>query len=399
MDIFLPEECFVCCTNLADPPGIFSCLECASLTGFCPAHAVAHQAETGHAKFALITTGETLTAILLEPSGSFQTLPSADHPELARLAKLRRYPADVFLPYPDMPRRPIVAGFFNLGNTCYLNSNLHVLFAMPEFVEYCLSEDCGRAGPLGFEFRRLVTELVTGRRQPLINGRLRLVLDIDHEEYLRPEPMDSIEFFNYLFSTIRRYLPDAPLSLAEFDEFVDVACASCGHTTRSSGSKSAHAIVIEPAETKRSLITDDIDRMLDRFCRFQKSGWCCPTCGGRTNNCTRSIAPAPKYLFVNNQLDFGTREPDVRFKRNLVLTLDPDDLRIGFASSGTARYRMIAFMQHVGRWAKFGHDTAFMREGDHWITFNDGDVTIVPNIHRQVVFGHQYLYLYSRIDE
>jgi ubiquitin C-terminal hydrolase len=82
-----------------------------------------------------------------------------------------------------------------------------------------------------------------------------------------------------------------------------------------------------------------------------------------------------------------------------VLTLDPDELRIGFADTGPARYRMIAFMHHHGRWALYGHDIAFVREDDHWIKFDDGEVTVVPNIQRHVVFGRQYLYLYRRIDE
>jgi uncharacterized UBP type Zn finger protein len=399
MDVFLPEECFDCYTTLADPPGVFSCLECSVLTGFCPAHAVAHQAAAGHSTFALITTAKMPTAVRLSSSGSFQTLPSADHPEPTRLASLRRYPAYVFDPCPEMPRRPLVSGFFNLGNTCYMNSNLHVLFAIPEFVKYCLSENCGKAGPLGSEFRRFVTELVNGTRQPLINGRLRFAIDVDRTEYLQPNPIDSVEFFDYLFGIIRRDLPDAPLSLTEFNEIVNVTCTSCGKTTRISESKSVHAIVVEPLGTGTRLMTDDIHRMLDRFCRSQKSDWCCPACGSCANESSRSIDAAPKYLFVINQLDVGPREPDARYKRNLVLTLDPDELRIGFASSGPARYRMIAFMHHSGRWAKYGHDIAFMREDDHWIKFNDSDVTVVQNIQRQVVFGQQYLYLYSRIDE
>jgi hypothetical protein len=117
------------------------------------------------------------------------------------------------------------------------------------------------------------------------------------------------------------------------------------------------------------------------------------------NESFRSIGTVPKYLFVINQLDFGPRERNARHKRNLVLTLDPDELRIGFASSGPARHRMIAFMHHSGRWAKYGYDIAFIREDDHWIEFDNSDVTVVRNIQQQVAFGRQYLYLYSRSDE
>jgi ubiquitin C-terminal hydrolase len=306
----------------------------------------------------------------------------------------RRYPAFVFTSASEAIRKPLIAGFFNLGNTCYFNSNLHVLLSIPEFVDYCLTEDCKATHQIGFEFHRLVTELAFGRHITLINGRLRLAIDADEPSLLDPKPTDSVYFFQYLFRTIRRYLPLAPLHLSEFTILTAVHCQSCRQTFQIGREEAVYVLPIEPIIVTREEIRDSLPAMISRWAHFRQA---CPKCNQPGGEFTRKLARAPQYLFVNNQLDYG--EGEERFKRKMVLDLDTEALHIGFVEGETdVVYRLKSFMHHNGRWAKYGHDVAFVRYDDGWLKYSDEVVDEIPDIGSKVVFGEQYLYLWERLN-
>jgi ubiquitin C-terminal hydrolase len=386
----LPEERFECCTIANDPPGTFVCLRCPKYVGFCLSHSAQHVQATGHVVFALVRPKREPSDVQFDPSGaSYLRLGRCSH---RRLRDFRRYDSYVFRVNSKAIRRPLVAGFFNLGNTCYFNSNLHVLFAIPEFVAFCLSGDCASANRLGFE-------LVRGAHPQLINGRLRQALDADAPAFLLANPIDSVEFFNYALRTIRRYLPDCPLRLAEFETTRSIVCSSCGASVPIDDEIAVPALVIEPRAVGRKLQTDTIEEMIARACCIPRNTWACPQCGSAGGMCNRRIKVAPNYLFINNDLDYGTRVPDRRYKRSLVLEMDPDELHLAGVLAGGAdpAYRLTAFMDHKGKWALWGHDISYVREGEHWIRFDDEDVRELRSLRGKVVFGQQYLYLFEKI--
>jgi ubiquitin C-terminal hydrolase len=328
--------------------------------------------------------------------GGWSPLRFSDYPVAEIWLDYARYPHHVFEVHEDSVRRPGIAGFFNLGNTCYYNSNLHVLLSMREFVDYSLTNDCKNSHVIGFELNRFVSELINGRHGVLINGRLRLAIDADHPEYLRPDPIDSVEFFHYFYQTIRRYVPHAPLSLTEFDVVTEAQCAKCGQTVSIGRENALYFLPIEPDVVTWESITDSLPAMIGRWATYTRTDWECPACHCRGGEFHRKILKAPKYLYINNQLDYG--EPDEgRFKRAMALNLDTEALHIKSEAEPDVVYRLMSFMNHVGRWAKWGHDISFVRVGGEWITFNDASAVIVPDIRSAVRFGEQYLCLWERV--
>jgi uncharacterized UBP type Zn finger protein len=398
MALELPEECFHCYFVCDQDPGIFTCLSCADQAGLCLAHALTHLADTGHELYVQVTPGSH-SLCRLDASGSITTLDPSTNCEYGSLysdRELITYPSDIWKPLADEDslRRSWVAGFYNLGYTCYTNSTLQVMLAIREFSEFCLTSACSQSGPLGFEFNRLLSALSTGNSLSLVNGRLRKQIALDSPDYLNTAPQDSVDYFHYLTATIRKYIPGAPLSLSEFDLRTDTKCQSCGKTV-SSLENAVKLITIEPAELGKSTQLDDIDDMSAPPVSVINLDWDCPDCHRRKANVCKQIVSAPKYLFVVNALDIGSRDPDCRYKRDLKLALDPDCLCLSsFVESGEAVYELLAFTHHQGRWSKYGHDISYVRHDGVWVEHNDAVMRKVEDIKKHVVFGKQYLYLY-----
>jgi hypothetical protein len=119
--------------------------------------------------------------------------------------------------------------------------------------------------------------------------------------------------------------------------------------------------------------------------------------------CSGKIVNPPRYLLVNNCLDTGGVTNNARFKRSLVLELDPDVLDLSeFVVEGRAVYRLLAFADHEGEWAKMGHDIAYVRDGSGvGDQLDDSQVYRIGStgeLMREVAFGQQYLYLYQLVD-
>jgi hypothetical protein len=199
------------------------CLECSPLTGYCFSHAISHLTLTKHDLHALVRPAEPPTLVSLAPSGSFSFVREF-HPAVAELCLTRRYDPSVFHAPAGRPRRALVAGFPNLGCTCYLNANLHLFLAIPEFAAYCLTDSCASASALGFELHRFVGELVRGRHAPVSPRLLRIALNAGAPQYLLPAPIDSTEYFEHFFKTVRERVPAAPLDLAEFTLLSVIEC-------------------------------------------------------------------------------------------------------------------------------------------------------------------------------
>ncbi|KJH51075.1 UBA/TS-N domain protein [Dictyocaulus viviparus] len=63
-------------------------------------------------------------------------------------------------------------------------------------------------------------------------------------------------------------------------------------------------------------------------------------------------------------------------------------------SDGSGKYRLVAFISHMGSSPHSGHYVAHVKKDDRWILFNDEKVAISQNPPRQLA----YLYLFQRAD-
>ena len=414
LSLFMPEECSLCYHMRTDEGGVYSCLHCDDPVGFCPTHAKQHAVGEHQYFLHTISPGSKGECVKFESGESKavekESLPPECADRLARLDTYRRYPPyawEMNCGFPnatwgvhnDLSREiPGIHGFFNLGNTCYCNSTLHMLFGISPFVKYCLTDECRLANKLGFEFHRFVKEMMEGTHHALNNGRLRLALDEEETQYLRPDPQDSQDYVRYVVNYIRTKLPDAPLSLIEFERHTTVKCDKCGAVDDVSREKNARFLEIEPAIADKSKTAyEDINDMIKRVSEFKRSDWVCPKCGATGGTCYVKIVKAPKYLIIHNSLDRDA-EDGGRFKQPMRLTnLDPDELMIPM-ERGRGVYKLKAFMDHKGAVAIDGHDIAYMRKRDKWICFNDDLVTELPCDSLSVVvpLGTQYFYLWKR---
>lgn len=392
------NECEICYHFDDDEGGVYECLVCHRI--FCDKHRDIHQQETNHSDFKqhLKTLDPNIKEDIIDNSPS-----------------------------------SMVSGFQNLGNTCYFNSNLHVLFAIDEFVNYCLTDECdNRVIPsedkiehqLGHQLHRFLVALHKGDRLFMRPSLLREAIDVDSPEYLNPRPQDSIDFFNYMITTIKKKLgfPETHLNLTEFD-FVDtITCSNCSKTftslnTRKNNQASDpfYCFIIKPRQHPDECdepVQLNLDEMIDDRCNyafknisetdlkgFKRLNWTCPNCQCHEGTIARKIKNAPKYLFINNRLDHGSREKDTRKKLKANLEFDINNLDISrHVLEGNGKYELIAFMHHMGRWAKWGHDISYVRKsGSDNIFYKFNDLVVKEvDVRTNVEFGKQYLYLFKQ---
>ncbi|OHT14945.1 hypothetical protein TRFO_14591 [Tritrichomonas foetus] len=378
------NECQECYVLETDEEGVYKCDTCGKV--FCQGHREDHRKSANHSTFTHIKSDDPFFF-------------SED---------------DKFTTNSEQIYSPMVSGFANLGCTCYFNSCLHVLFSINELVNYFLSDECDQVNELGHQFHRFVTELNKGSRPKLQNSLLRNEVDRDNEKYLRSDPQDSIEFFDYLYSTIHQKLPDSNIdNLLEFSFSDTLQCKHCSQVFTEKVHNVRFLKVKPGLPFQSGRMSLNLLNMINN--EFEKSPkvWNCPNCDHNEAKKNRKILNPPKYLIVLNRLDYGSREPDTRRKRDVQLEFDLNDLNISHHIScslgdeseahqkldeNQGHYRLIAFMDHSGKWAKYGHDTCYVRNGesDQWYWFNDSAVSIIDDIMENVVFGRQYLYLFKQ---
>lgn len=396
------KECETCYYYDDDGGGVYECLTCHR--DFCSKHRDIHQQETNHTEFKQYqrTLNPNIEEEILE----------------------------------NIPPLPMVSGFQNLGNTCYFNSNLHVLFAIDEFVNYCLTDECDKhiipnendiKRQLGHQLHRFVTALYKGDRLFMRPRLLRQAIDADNEQYLSPRPQDSIDFFNYMMSTIKRKLgfSETHLNLTEFN-FVDtITCANCSQTFQSLNTRKNednskepfYCFIVKPRQHPGECdepVHLNLDDMIDDRCCFnfinsdeatnglKRLNWTCPNCSCHEGKIERKIDHAPKYLFINNRLDHGSRSEDTRKKLQANLNFDINNLNMSkHILEGNVQYKLIAFMHHSGRWAKWGHDISYVRkQGSDRIFYEFNDLSVREvNVLANVDFGKQYLYLFKQVSD
>ena len=412
MENYEKSECSICYYNFTMKNGVFTCLDCGQC--FCSDHLFQHSNENSHYHY---VHNKLFQSKYIEvKDGAIIECPPKEEGEYLSKSQYVCQSEQPFYYTLEAPTnnvvKSMVCGFGNLGLTCYMNTTLHVIFAIQEFSDYCYDPKCDSYGPLGHQLHRFMIPLYEAKHPVLFPKLLRKAINAGAPIYNEMEPQDSLSYFHYLFPYLNNNLPSCPLNLVTFNLKETRKCPKCGHTiTKKTQHYHIGMPVIDTLPEKETFHTDIISSI--RAGLNPPETFICPECDYQcfqnsfpefysndvpiksieTNTfVSKEFETIPKYLFITHNLDIGPT--NTRYKRLVDLQFNKDD--IDLTDVVGAKYQLKAFSYHMGRWAKLGHDMAFVKYDNEWIFFNDIETSIATEIVNDFHFGAQYLYLLER---
>ena len=235
--------------------------------------------------------------------------------------------------------KPLVCGFINLGNTCYMNSTIHMLFSINELIDYFINTNENNF--LIFEFKRILIELLKGERNIIQLQKLRKAINIDSIKFNEPLPQDSQEYVNYVINTINKYCSNSPINLLKFsNQFI----------------------------LKIPLPLNEIEINFESLINLNFN----------FNNLSN-------YLLINPILDINGFKKKVKFIFNYKKIIIKNNY-----------YELISFMEHFGKFSIDGHDICYSKINDIWYKFDDTFVEEISTLDKYP-FGTQYHFLLKKM--
>lgn len=376
-------ECSKCYHLFSDCDGVLTCLDCQR--SFCLKHSIEHQNETFHRIFAISKVDTRQCAIINDGKIEYIDVPE-EYTKIFNifLVTLNNYQYREFddVNFGVTKGTSMICGFLNIGNTCYFNSNLHVLFRIDEFVDYFCQDvfSHGENKEISFQLHRFLKELKSGNRSVMIPRLLRNAIDKGNERFLTSNPQDSILFFDYEISLLQNRYPDCPLTLCNFHYSNMCSCAN----KIDDSTQFKLRLLLDPNldHTQKYKYTLDQLVQLNLMTEEQK-------CSNCDKLITKKIDVAPEYLFVNIVLD----QNDYKIPVDLQFDMNNLDLTNYIIGENKSCYKLLAFMDHRGERAELGHDISYARYDDVWYCFNDDNATKTNLEH--IRWGTQYLYLFK----
>ena len=318
-------------------------------------------------------------------------------------------------------------GMENLGNSCYMNSVMQMLFATVDFrtAYYSMNEIYERASnpfdDLDFQMAKLSHGLYSkhycGAGQNYIRPTsFKRLVGRNHPEFSTQNQQDAEEFFRYLLELIdRRYesnklirnlseifkfkienrtqcLSSDKVDFTEHDEFLLSLSIPLTKTGKMSGQRAAD----KQAEVRSSI------RLLDCLGQFASDVIIDDFWSPQTKTVTKArrryrLKTFPNYLVLHMQrftVDDG-RIMKIDCSLDVPQNLDPAFLRGETAteSAGKTLYRLIAFISHVGQSAHSGHYVCYILKRGKWVLHNDHIVAESKHPPKDLA----YMYLYQRL--
>jgi ubiquitin carboxyl-terminal hydrolase 5/13 len=227
----------------------------------------------------------------------------------------------------DVPKGPFSVGLVNLGNTCYANTVLQILAAIPGFVAEFSTPQAASApwtDPRR-QFNRLLTALVAGERTSVSPRLLRAVLCHGRPQFLGGQQQDACEFFQYVFNFIKVHNPSTVLTRAEFDAAQALTCVHCGDVSTIPQRDQPLLLLLPPppaSDPETEVVVDIDDLVRATLCQENELRRCdkCNETGARADLQLRNF---PDWLFVAIQLDVPNATGVVK-KMKLDVKLNPD---------------------------------------------------------------------------
>ena len=332
-------------------------------------------------------------------------------------------------------------GLINLGNTCYLNSSLQILFSVPGFLDdlnetyeklNTISND-QRSLPLSFALLtvasrvRMIPPILKSdatREGPAYPSILKKQMDLLTDKFIGYEQRDAHEFLSDLIDFLHDELINAKNAKGgeiemvlptdnyfRLDVDVCLTCESCKYS-RSKEELYRHLSV----EVGANIGTGEdeqwsIDKGLQKFFQAEVRDIQCEKCEeGKSVTQTINIKSRPKALLVHLkrfvvEMDKGV----VTFQKSTSCVTTTNSVSLDAFTKEKAcvgeAYELRGVVRHIGKTSNSGHYTAdALRkqetgEGSEWVYFDDtsssktSTESVLNNERNQ---RNNYLMLYSR---
>ena len=310
-------------------------------------------------------------------------LPNADHPKQSKQARFKaplpvRGPRKTYQVMSSASRKsdqPIHAGFFNKGNTCYVNSILQALSVLPNLWCQYPSE----------------TSNISAVVRTFLHNMSQLKRSID--------PLDPSDFLKALESemsvktgatfNINSQQDAQEVLQILLDELVGssvlakdlitttvrsvITCDTCQFD---SVSEESHTVIPTPVCNS---INDSFSEFLAPLTLTGNNKWLCPLCNSKQDSTKEMFVSSLGDIIIIHLKRFKVDEKNIPSKNCLPVECFSEPLKVPFRVDDdillSKSYSLVAIINHSGK-LNAGHYTATIREkgSTNWLSCNDKSV-------------------------
>ncbi|KAG4073636.1 hypothetical protein HA402_000860 [Bradysia odoriphaga] len=274
----------------------------------------------------------------------------------------------------------IGAGINNIGNMCFVNATLQVLFHIPVLVDYMLNNkfhptDCNEECASEMLFCKLIQLLHKtrlGEKKIRPHGFMEMirantpttVLGVQTTMFPAGRQQDASEFMLALINLLNNELQEnSPFSaIFQMQTNLNVQCTKCGYTSSViRAEESLHVALVNGTKMVKGL--------LDNHFAMEICEYMCPKCEViRDSHRTCSIIQSPVVLMMVLKRFDGSNAKKLS-KINVPSSIDMTPYT---ANERNTTYELMGYINHMGQSLEDGHYTASVKSPQNqWILYDD----------------------------